>query len=119
VIPSKIRSRLSAADQQALQDRELRDTLIASSMEAFRHGVRAAAADGLIYARPWQFGLEQIKVAVNLWHGESDVVVPPSMGRFLASRIPNCRARFYPEEGHFSLPFGRAKEILGMVKVRE
>jgi hypothetical protein len=34
------------------------------------------------------------------------------MGKRLAAAIPGCRARFYPGEGHFSLPVRRMNEIL-------
>jgi len=34
------------------------------------------------------------------------------MGQRHAALIPDCRARFLPGEGHFSLPIRHAKEIL-------
>ena len=112
VIPIQIERRLAPADQRALASQELRNALIASSVEALRHGLRAAAADGLLYGRPWGFSLQEIHCPVHLWHGEKDVVVPPAMGHFLADNIPGCQAHFYPEDGHFSLPFTRFDEIL-------
>ncbi|HYG35525.1 MAG TPA: alpha/beta hydrolase [Clostridia bacterium] len=111
VIPESIEIRLPASDKLALTSQDLRRALIASSKEALRRGVQAAAADGLLYARPWGFRLQDIRVPVRLWHGEMDVVVPPSMGRYLAQTIPGCQAKFYPEDGHFSLPFNRTREI--------
>ena len=47
-----------------------------------------------------------------LYQGELDVNVPPGMGRYQASALPNCRAHFYPEEGHISLAVNRSQEIL-------
>ncbi len=113
VIPRQIEARLCAADRETLAHPEVRQTLIASSTEALRNGIAGAAADGLLLARPWGFKLEEIRVPVRLWHGEKDVVVPAGMGHYLARSIPGCQARFYPEDGHFSLPFGRMTEILG------
>ncbi len=49
-------------------------------------------------------------MGVHLWHGEADVSVSPSMGRYLAGAIPNCHARFYPGEGHL-LAVDRMEEI--------
>jgi pimeloyl-ACP methyl ester carboxylesterase len=115
VVPKQIEARLPPADQRALSSKELRETLIAGSSEALRRGVKAAAVDGLLYGRPWGFALQSIHASVHLWHGESDVVVPAAMGHYLAQNIPNCRAHFYPEDGHFSLPFTRLREILGSV----
>lgn len=112
VIPEEIEARLPPADQQVLARREVREALIASSREALRPGPHGAASDGLLYARPWGFRLEEVRVPVRLWHGEQDVVVPPAMGRYIARKLPNCQATFTAEDGHFSLPFGRLGEIL-------
>ena len=111
-IPKQIEARLPPADRQALESQDLRRILTASSAEALRHGTRGAAADGLLYGRPWGFRLSEIHAPVFLWHGEADVIVPATMGRYLAAQIPGCEAHFYPDEGHFSLPFRRCREIL-------
>jgi pimeloyl-ACP methyl ester carboxylesterase len=113
VIPEQIESRLPAADKRALASPELRQALIASSVEGLRVGLQGAARDGFLYARPWGIRLQDIRSTVKLWHGEKDVVVPPAMGRYLAKTIPGCQANFFPEDGHFSLPYTRLREILG------
>jgi len=112
VIPEQIEACLPERDQQTLSDPELRRLLTESSREGLRLGVEGAAWDGFLFSRPWGFDLQRIQVPVHLWHGEKDVVVPASMGHFLAKNIPGCVARFYPEDGHFSLPFSRIREIL-------
>jgi len=81
--------------------------------EALRNGVRGATADGLLYGQPWGFSLPGIRVPVFVWHGEADVVVPATMGHYLAETIPGCCGRFFPDDGHFSLPYNRLPEILG------
>jgi pimeloyl-ACP methyl ester carboxylesterase len=48
----------------------------------------------------------------DLWHGERDRIVPPAMARATARAVPDCRASFYPGEGHFSVPINRAEQIL-------
>jgi pimeloyl-ACP methyl ester carboxylesterase len=50
-------------------------------------------------------------VPVHLWHGEADVLIPPVMGRYLAGRIPGCRATFLPGSGHL-LVFARWPAML-------
>ena len=112
LMPEALEARLAKVDQRVLERAELRASLIASSQEAFRCGARGPAWDGYLYSQPWGFGLEQIRSPVFLWHGEADVIVPAAMGRELAERIPGCRAKFYPEDGHLSLPFNRFPEIL-------
>jgi pimeloyl-ACP methyl ester carboxylesterase len=112
VIPEQIESCLPESDQQTLSDPELRRLLTESAREGLRPGVDGAAWDGFLFSRPWGFDLQRIRTPVHLWHGEKDVVVPASMGHFIANNIPGCIARFYPQDGHFSLPFGRMQEIL-------
>lgn len=102
----------SGADRVSMRHPALKETLVASVHEAFRRGSTAAVHDIRLYARPWGFDPEAITAPVYLWHGEADPTVPVSMGRYLAARLQRCRARFFPNEGHFSLPVNYAAEIL-------
>lgn len=68
--------------------------------EAFRQGGCGSAHDLILYALPWPFPLESISIKVHLWHGEADLSVPPSMGRYMANALPNCHATFIPGAGH-------------------
>ncbi|MBI3979092.1 MAG: alpha/beta hydrolase [Chloroflexi bacterium] len=79
--------------------------------EAFRAGVQGPVWDQLVVARPWGFRLEEIAMDVHLWQGDRDVMVPVSMGRYLAAAIPKCHATFCTGEGHM-LVFSRWTEIL-------
>jgi pimeloyl-ACP methyl ester carboxylesterase len=67
---------------------------------------------GLI-AKPWGFDLATVQVPVLLWHGERDRNVPVMSGRYLATVIPHCRAIFYPDDAHLSVPLNHQEEILG------
>jgi pimeloyl-ACP methyl ester carboxylesterase len=83
-----------------------------SLREAFRSGSWGAAWDYALFTRPWGFRPDKISVKVQLWHGEVDTTIPVRMGRYMAEVIPNCQARFLPDEGHISLIFNHAKQIL-------
>ena len=78
--------------------------------EAFRQGSRGAAHDMKLYLRRWDIDPTMIPNEVLLWHGDVDETVPISNGRYMAKTIPNCRATFYPGEGHL-LIFERMDEI--------
>jgi pimeloyl-ACP methyl ester carboxylesterase len=65
-----------------------------------------------LYSQPWGIRLQDIPVEVQLWHGESDSVVPPPLMRFVARSIPNCRARFLPSEDHFAVTRNHMADIL-------
>ena len=99
-------------DRAVLTDPAMRSMLLATFREAVRSGADGLAHDLILYSRPWGFELEEIAVPVVLWHGEVDATVPPSHGREVARRIHQCRATFYPGEGHFSIAVNHAEEIV-------
>ncbi len=88
-------------------NREAAETL----REALRPGVWGYVQDIRALARPWGFALEDIKVPVQLWHGDEDAVIPLHHGRYLASVIPGASLRVCPGEGHM-LMWNHLPEIL-------
>jgi pimeloyl-ACP methyl ester carboxylesterase len=117
--PAAIVARLAAAlpvpDRAVLARPEVKTAIKENVLEAFRSGSRGAACELLLYTRSWGFLLEDISTRVSLWHGEQDASVPLTMGQYQARTIPNCRATFYPGEGHFSLVVNHMEEILSSV----
>jgi len=91
---------MSGRDGEIVRRPAVREILAADIAEAFRQGSRGAALDVVLLGRPWGFALDEIRLPVLLWQGEADRLVPPAMGRRLAATIPNCRATFFPGEGH-------------------
>jgi len=114
--PDRILERglVAAVDKRFLDRPEVRQILVESLSEAFRSGSRGSAWELGLYARPWGFRLEDIEVPVHVWHGEQDANAPVAMGRYLARAIPDCRATFYPAEGHLHF-VDRLPEILAEV----
>ena len=43
---------------------------------------------------------------------QEDATVPVSVGHYVVDAIPNCKASFYAEGGHLTLPHNRMGEIL-------
>jgi pimeloyl-ACP methyl ester carboxylesterase len=107
----------AAADKQYLDRPNVRTVLEQSLREAFRAGSRGPAWEMGLYAQPWGFRLDEIRVPVHLWHGEDDVNAPISMGRYLATSIPGSRATFYPGEAHLHF-VDRLAEILAAISAR-
>jgi len=50
------------------------------------------------------FRLQNIRVAVHLWHGEADANAPVAMGRYMATAIPNLTLPFTPVRATCRLP---------------
>ena len=80
--------------------------------EAMRQGTRGAFHESLLTVTDCRFRLQDIHMPVSLWHGEADQNIPVEMARFAAAALPQCEAKFYPEEGHLSLFKKQAEEIL-------
>ena len=109
---SKMFEDLPPSDRAAFDNPRVKQQYIDTIREAFRGGPDGVTLDIILTMKPWEFKLEDISIEVHLWHGEADKVVPPAMGHYLADTIPNCRAKFIPEEGHFSLLPNHDQEIL-------
>lgn len=105
-------SELPLPDREVLSDPAVFAAIADSLHEALRQGGRGAAHDLFLYTRSWDVAPESIRVPFHVWHGEQDTTVPVAMGRRLAAAIPGCRARYYADEGHFSLPVRRMDEVL-------
>lgn len=43
----------------------------------------------------------------------SSSATPLACGRYLAGAFPNCRATFFPEDAHLSVPLHHQQEIFG------
>jgi pimeloyl-ACP methyl ester carboxylesterase len=100
-------------DRRLLLRAAIRDGFMACFEEACRQGTRGAVADFALIARPWGFDLAGVKPLALLWHGELDRNVPVANGHYLAGALPHCRATFYREDAHLSVPLNHQREILG------
>ena len=99
-------------DRLLLDQPEMTKVYISMLREAFRAGIGGVHHEAKLYTRPWGFRLQDIHVEVHLWHGELDVNVPISVGRYVADAIPNCRSIFLKDEAHLSLPYNNIREII-------
>ena len=103
---------LSSEDRRVLDQREIKDNLLAGAVEAVRQGPRGLAVEiQCIFARPWGFRPQDITVPVHLWYGDADALVPVGSGRYLAETIPGAELRICPAEGHMLL-YTRWEEML-------
>ncbi len=111
-------SRAKLPDRSYLRRKDVGTVMCATFREAMRFGVAGAVSDLRLYGTGWGFQLDDIRVPVDLWHGEKDRIVPVAMGRWLANAIPDCQARFLPQHGHFSLILEGMQAMLGQFVAR-
>lgn len=61
--------------------------------------------------------LDTFAVLGSSGHAERDRNVPVVSGRYLAGALPNCRATFYAEDAHLSVPLNHQQEILSALQL--
>jgi pimeloyl-ACP methyl ester carboxylesterase len=105
-------SNLGPADAEILAGENFRQVHGGNVAEALRQGGRRPAHDYTLEARPWGVPLDQIRVPVEIWHGEDDRLVSPQASRILAGALPGAITHFLPGQGHFLLVGNHAKDAL-------
>jgi pimeloyl-ACP methyl ester carboxylesterase len=103
---------LGPADQEILGREDFRQMFGKNAAEAFRQGGRGPAHDYTLEARPWGVPLGQIRVPIEIWHGEDDRLVSPQASRILAAALPDASTHFLPGEGHLLMAGHHAKDAL-------
>jgi pimeloyl-ACP methyl ester carboxylesterase len=109
---AQVFANLPPADQATLSDPRTRHSFLNVLHEAFRHGGRGLAWDATLIARPWGFSLREIKLPIDIWHGDADRNAPLVMGGYMAEQLPNSYLHILPGEGHFSVAVRHMTTIL-------
>lgn len=92
---------LPPADRAVIAEPAVAAMMKAAYAEALRDGPGGWIDDALaLYGLPWGFDPADITVATRLWHGDRDVLVPPSHSAWLAERIPGAVLVTDPDAGH-------------------
>ena len=103
---------LRQCDAESLRDAAAFEAIFESQRRAWRSSAEGVMADAQIYAQPWGFAIEDVRVPVRLWHGKEDRAFSIHLAEQVAKRVPNCKARFVDDAGHYSLPIRHMREIL-------
>ena len=103
---------LRPCDAASLRNDAAFEAIFESQRRAWRGSVEGVLIDARIYAEPWGFAIEDVRVPVRLWHGTEDRAFAVGLAEEIANRFPNCKARFVQNEGHYSLPIRHMREIL-------
>jgi pimeloyl-ACP methyl ester carboxylesterase len=101
-------------DPRVLARPDVREAFRNELLEGLRPGVRGAQHEFNLHTRSWRFDLGSVRLPVHFWHGTADRIVKIDVGRYLAARIPNCRARILEGEGHL-LIIDHIVEVLAAV----
>jgi pimeloyl-ACP methyl ester carboxylesterase len=103
---------LQPCDEESLRDSAAFEAVFESQRRAWRESAEGVMIDAQIYAQPWGFPIEEVRVPVRLWHGKQDRAFSARLAEDIANRLPNCEARFVDGAGHYSLPIRYMRQIL-------
>ena len=103
---------LQPCDANVLRESRAFDACFESARQAWRSSANGVMADAEIYATPWGFALEEVRVPVALWHGTKDRTFAPRLAKDMATRLPNCEFHLVEGAGHYSLPIRFIHQIL-------
>jgi pimeloyl-ACP methyl ester carboxylesterase len=105
---------LSAADKVAFSDPNVRSVVLGTAREGMRGGVAGVVDDSAIQARSWGFDPGNIQPAVQVWHGDSDEIVPLHHATYIADKIPDAKLNVLTGEGHLAVA-SRGGEIAASI----
>ena len=103
---------LQPCDADVLRETRAFESCFESARKAWIGSATGVMADAEIYATPWGFRLEEVRVPVRLWHGTKDRTFSYRLAEQIAARLPNCQHRVIEDAGHYSLPIRNMREIL-------
>jgi pimeloyl-ACP methyl ester carboxylesterase len=103
---------LQPCDANVLRESRAFDVCFESARRAWRSSAKGVMTDAEIYATPWGFALEDVRVPVALWHGTKDRTFAFKLAEDVARRLPDCDYHLVEGAGHYSLPIRYIREIL-------
>jgi pimeloyl-ACP methyl ester carboxylesterase len=89
---------LSATDRRFVEDRAIRNLLLATYTEAVREGSSGWIDDAVALRSPWDFKFGDVLCPVLLWHGGEDRFAPASHTVWMAERLRSARGRLNMDE---------------------
>jgi pimeloyl-ACP methyl ester carboxylesterase len=92
---------LSPPDRAAIKD-HLGEWMVSIFADAIAQGADGWIDDDLAFVQPWGFDVSQIRVPLQLWQGQLDLMVPAAHGQWLAGQLPAAEWHYLPESGHLT-----------------
>ncbi len=106
-------------DQKIYEIPLVEQSLINSLEVALSQGIDGAREDAIIYKKAWGFNLSEIDIPILMWHGALDENVKVETARFVSENLLNCTPVFLDKEGHLSLIYTHAEEIIKTILKQE
>ncbi|MEA2291884.1 MAG: hypothetical protein QOF17_904 [Solirubrobacteraceae bacterium] len=112
-----IRVHLSDVDAEALTG-EFAAFLLGGFKAGLAHGVDGWVDDDLAFLAPWGFDVGDLRVPVQVWQGDRDMMVPAGHGRWLHEHAAGAEGGIAPGAGHLTLFLDRVGDIQAWLRDR-
>ena len=98
-----MKSSVSPADKERMNDPSLIRIFRAMQFEAFRQGGRGGAYEAFIAFTDWGFDIADVKTPTHIWIGDEDIWISHEMGRYMEQAIPGVDLHWVKGKGHFNI----------------
>lgn len=102
-LAKSVESILSDVDRALVEQTEIGVEMAQCMLDAIHEGMYGWVDDDLAFTRPWGFDPATIRVPLQIWHGQQDLMAPFAHGQWLANHIPQAEAHLNPEDGHMTM----------------
>jgi pimeloyl-ACP methyl ester carboxylesterase len=98
-------------DRRLLTRPEFGAMFLDDLLNGSRKQLAAPFNDVVLFTRGWGFRLDEVKVPVRWWHGDSDHIVPFAHGQHAVALLPDAELIVLPGESHLG-GLGRGEDVL-------
>jgi pimeloyl-ACP methyl ester carboxylesterase len=98
-----IESSMSNADRAFAAEEDIAAFYANDIQEAFRQGTHGPADDAILLYQDWGFHLSEIRIPIQIYHGEEDKFAPFSFGQYIHETVSEASMHNYPGQGHLFL----------------
>lgn len=109
----QLRKTLSDYNRQILLRPDVETAFADTSAECFAHGSDGLVRDSECLYRRWAFDVTKIERLVHMWQGTDDRLVPASINKTVADRMPGAVWHSVEGAGHF-VAVGAADEVFAI-----
>jgi pimeloyl-ACP methyl ester carboxylesterase len=98
-------------DRRLLTRPEFGAMFLDDLLNGSRKQLAAPFNDVVLFTRGWGFRLDEVKIPVRWWHGDSDHIVPFAHGQHAVALLPDAELIVLPGESHLG-GLGRGEDVL-------
>lgn len=109
----QLRAAVNDSDRRILLEPDFEGAFCEMSAECFAQGSDGLVRDSELLYRRWAFDVTTVERRVHMWQGTDDRLVPASINRQVAERMPGAVWHPVDGAGHF-VAVGSADELFGI-----